>query len=88
MGIHRLLENTAFPSGPYSVTITAYEGACADLGLKEPYDPLRNIVARAIIEAAQNRRAEYDPLTGVRLRGDKRLEGCRSSSCPRSLIAK
>jgi hypothetical protein len=54
VGLHRLFENTAFHPDHVAVMVTAYEAACADLGLKEPNDPLRNIVARAIIEAAQN----------------------------------
>jgi len=60
MPIHRLLENTAFQPDHIAVMVSAYESACYDLGLTEPNDPLRNIVARAIIECA--RKGERDAI--------------------------
>jgi hypothetical protein len=61
--IYRLLQNGAFTPEQVSLMTTAFEDVCRTLGLAERNDPLRDIVARAIIECAQ--RGDFDP---VRLR--------------------
>ena len=70
--IYRLLQNTAFEPQHVAVMTAAFEAACADLGLAERDDSLRDMVARAIIKCAQT--GEFDP---VRLRecAEKTLRG-------------
>jgi len=43
-----------------AVMTTAFEAVCAELGLAEREDPLRDIVAKAIIKCAQT--GEFDPV--------------------------
>jgi len=52
--IYRLLENTSFDPEAIHVMAHAFEGACKSLGLADrPRDPLREIVAKKVIELAQ-----------------------------------
>ena len=53
MAIYRLLQNTAFGPEHIAVMTEAFEDVCRELGLAEREDPLRDIVARAIIDCAQ-----------------------------------
>jgi hypothetical protein len=71
MPIYRLLQNTPFDSDTVNGLALVFEEVCRELGLAERTDPLRDTVARKVIELAQ---------TGVRdpkeLR-DKTLEALR-----------
>jgi hypothetical protein len=53
MPLIRLLQNSAFDPEMISVMSAAFQQACQELGLAETEDPLREIVARKIIECAQ-----------------------------------
>jgi hypothetical protein len=70
--IYRLLQNSAFDPDTVKLLATAFDEACRALGLAERTDPLRDTVARKIIEIAQT--GERDP---VRL-CDKTLEALRA----------
>jgi hypothetical protein len=63
MAIYRLLQNSAFEPDHIAVMTEAFEDVCKELGLAERGDPLRDLVARAIIDCAQKGERE-----GVRLR--------------------
>jgi hypothetical protein len=63
MPIYRLLREQAFDPEHIQIMTAAFEDVCRDLGLAPREDPLRDIVARAILECA--RTGEHDP---VRLR--------------------
>jgi hypothetical protein len=54
MPIYRLLQNSDFEPDHVAVMTAAFEDVCRDLRLAQREDPLRDIVARAIIECAQN----------------------------------
>jgi hypothetical protein len=60
MPIYRLLENSAF--GPERITAmtAAFEAVCDELGLTKRDDPLRDTVAKAIIDCAK--RGDFDPV--------------------------
>ena len=60
MPIYRLLQNTAFNPETVSVMAAAFDDVCHELGLAERTDPLRDTVARKVIEIAQ--RGEHDPI--------------------------
>ena len=53
MPLIRLLQNSAFEPEFIDVMSAAFQQACNELGLAETDDPLREIVARKIIECAQ-----------------------------------
>ena len=55
MPLIRLLQNSAFEPEFIDVMSAAFQQACNELGLAETDDPLREIVARKIIECAQGR---------------------------------
>ena len=59
MPLHRLLENSAFEPEHVEAMSTAFEDICRELGLAQRDDPLRELVARQVIEFA--RRGERDP---------------------------
>ncbi len=59
MPLHRLLENSAFEPEHVEAMSTAFEDICRELGLAQRDDPLRELVARQVIEFA--RRSERDP---------------------------
>jgi hypothetical protein len=63
MAIYRLLQNSAFGPDHIAVITEAFEDVCKELGLAEPGDPLRDLIARAIIDCAQKGERE-----AVRLR--------------------
>ena len=70
--IYRLLQNSAFDPDTVKLLGTAFEDVCVTLGLAERSDPLRDTVARKVIEIAQ---------TGVReptQLHDKTLEALRA----------
>jgi hypothetical protein len=58
--LYRLLENCAFDPDEVEAISAAFEDACRTLGLAERIDPLRDLVARKIIDCAQT--GERDPL--------------------------
>ena len=60
MPIYRLLQNSVFEPQQIAAMTTAFEAVCAELGLAEREDPLRDIVAKAIIKCAQT--GEFDPV--------------------------
>lgn len=53
MPLIRLLQHSAFEPEMIAVMSAAFEQACRELGLAATEDPLREIVARKIIECAQ-----------------------------------
>lgn len=59
MPIYRLLQNSAFTPEHIQAMGTAFERALVELGLVNRDDPLAEIVAKRIVEAAQ--RGERDP---------------------------
>ena len=54
MPIYRLLQSSDFEPDHIAVMTAAFEDVCRDLRLAEREDPIRDIVARAIIECAQS----------------------------------
>ena len=50
--IYRLLRTTTFDSDTVELLATAFEDVCRELGLAERTDPLRDTVARKVIEIA------------------------------------
>ena len=60
MPIYRLLRDAVFEPQQVAVMTTAFEAVCAELGLAEREDSLRDIVAKAIIKCAQT--GEFDPV--------------------------
>jgi hypothetical protein len=57
--LYRLLQNCAFDAEAVEAMSAAFEEACHVLGLAERTDPLRDMVARKIIDCAQT--GERDP---------------------------
>jgi hypothetical protein len=60
MPIYRLIEREAFEPDHIEVITAAFEDVCRELGLAAREDPLRDIVAQAIIKCAQL--GEHDPI--------------------------
>jgi|tagenome__1003787_1003787.scaffolds.fasta_scaffold20724155_2 hypothetical protein len=59
MPIDQLLEGCSFDTETIAVITEAFETACRDLGLTDRRDPITEILALKIIEAAQT--GERDP---------------------------
>jgi hypothetical protein len=59
--LHRLLQNSAFEPEAIKAMASAFEGACRVLGLADT-DPLRETVAKKIIELAQQGEGDSDRL--------------------------
>ena len=53
MPIYRLLQSSDFEPDHVAVMTAAFEDVCRELRLAQREDPIRDIVARAIIECAQ-----------------------------------
>jgi hypothetical protein len=53
MPLIRLLQHRAFEPDRIAIMSAAFEQACRELGLDVPEDPLREALARKIIECAQ-----------------------------------
>jgi hypothetical protein len=53
MPLVRLFQNSGFEPELIEIMSTAFEQACRDLSIVETADPLREVVARKIIECAQ-----------------------------------
>jgi hypothetical protein len=68
MPLIRLLQNSAFEPELITVMSAAFDQACRQLGLAETEDPLREIVARKIIECAQTGERELARLRDCALR--------------------
>lgn len=64
MPIHRLLENSAFEPEHIDGMVAAFNHLCHELELGEG-DPLREVIARQVIEFA--RRGEREPAKMTRL---------------------
>jgi hypothetical protein len=60
MAIYRLLQNVDFEPEHIAVMTAAFEDVCRELELAQRDDPLRDIVAKAIIDCAQ--KGERDPI--------------------------
>jgi hypothetical protein len=60
MAIYRLLQNTNFETEDIAVMAAVFEDLCVELGLAQREDPLRDMVARKVIECAQM--GERDPV--------------------------
>ena len=60
MAIYRLLKNTSFQADDIALMAAAFEDVCRELGLAEREDPLRDLVAKAVISCAQ--KGERDPI--------------------------
>ena len=71
MPIYRLLQNTAFDPETVNGLALVFEDVCRRLGLAERTDPLRDTVARKVIEIASA--GERDPMRLC----DKTLEAFR-----------
>jgi hypothetical protein len=65
MPIVRLLQQSSFDPDAIEVIAGAFDIACSALGLSDRTDPLTEIIAKRIIEAAQS--GERDPLKLSRL---------------------
>ena len=59
MPIHRFLQNGVYDPASVRILTTAFENACKVLGLRDRTDPLTELLAKKIIEAAQT--GERDP---------------------------
>ena len=59
MPIYRLLRESAFEPDVVTAMASAFDDACRSLGLAERTDPLRDLVARTVIEIAGQ--GERDP---------------------------
>jgi hypothetical protein len=59
MPLYRLLQDAAFDPEHTEAMGIAFEDACRELGLAQREDPLRDLVARQVIEFAK--RGERDP---------------------------
>ena len=60
MPIYRLLQNTTFEPRQIAAMTTAFEEICRELGLAKRDDPLRDLVAKAIIDCAN--KGEFGPI--------------------------
>ena len=60
MPIYRLLEKSGFEPAAVNAMTAAFEEACRELGLAERTDPLRDLVAKAVIACAA--KGERDPI--------------------------
>jgi hypothetical protein len=59
MAIYRLMQEAAFDDRAVQAMISAYETAVVELGLTSRADPVRQIIARKIVELATT--GERDP---------------------------
>ena len=59
MPLHRLLENSGFDPEHVAAMSVAFDDLCQELELAQRDDPLRELVARQVIEFAK--RGERDP---------------------------
>ena len=72
MPISRLLQNSAFDQTQIDALVEAFNRVCRELELDDESDPLRELVARKIIEFAEN--GTTDPLL-LRAFAASHLEG-------------
>lgn len=79
MPIYDILKGGAFEPKHIEAMGQAFEAVCSGLGLTNRDDPLRDLVARKVIECAQ--RGEYDPrrLARIVLSALQRLPPVRKS---------
>ena len=68
MAIYRLLQNSAFGPEDIERLATAYEDALRALKLVDRDDPITEIVAKRIIEAAQTGLRDPDSLCATAIR--------------------
>jgi len=62
VALYRLLQNCAFEPASIEVMGTAFEQACTVLGLADDNNPTRELVAKRIIELAQQGERDGDRL--------------------------
>jgi hypothetical protein len=65
--LYRLLQNCAFEPAAIEVMSAAFEDVCRTLGLAELSDPLRDLVAKKVIELAQRGERDRVRLTELTL---------------------
>ena len=68
MPLIRLLQHCAFEPDRIEIMSAAFEQACRELGLEIPEDPLRETLARKIIECAQTGERDLARLRDCALR--------------------
>lgn len=62
MPLYRLLQNCAFDPDTITAVASAFDAVCQTLGLANTDDPLRELVARKVIELAQQGESSSDRL--------------------------
>jgi hypothetical protein len=60
MPIYRLLRDTAYRPEHIAIMTAAFEDVCRELQLAEREDPLRDLVAKTIIQCAE--KDDFDPI--------------------------
>jgi hypothetical protein len=65
--LYRLLQSCAFEPVAIEVMSAAFEDVCRTLGLAERSDPLRDMVAKKVIEFAQRGERDQARLTELTL---------------------
>lgn len=68
MPLIRLLQNSAFEPDRITIMSAAFAQACRELGLADLQDPMREVVARKIIECAQTGERDQARLCDCALR--------------------
>ena len=68
MAIYRLLQKSAFGPEDIKRLAKAYESALRALELSDRYDPITEIIARRIIEAAQTGLRDPDTLCATAIK--------------------
>ena len=68
MPLIRLLQNSAFEPDRIAIMSAAFRQACHELGLGNAEDPMRQVVARKIIECAQTGERDQARLCDCALR--------------------
>ena len=68
MAIYRLLQKSAFGPEDIKRLAKAYESALRALELSDRYDPITEIIARRIIEAAQTGLRDPDSLCATAIK--------------------
>jgi hypothetical protein len=73
MPIYELLRHTAFEPEHIEAMARAFELVCSELELKDPSDPLCELVAHKVIECAQRGSRDPERLTRLVLSALQRL---------------
>ena len=78
MPIYEILKGGAFEPKHIEAMGQAFEAVCSGLGMTSHDDPLRDLVARKIIECAQRGEQDHERLARVVLSALQRLPAERS----------